>query len=343
MNKDTYLNQSFKKFFNFLLATLIFLLGAIVGYRIDRNYIKTHFGFKKIHFANNNFKLINPLLGFDISQTESRKYSRLDRKISDFINSQVSQKKAVSVSVYFRDLEKGGWFGVNENSEYEPASLIKTAIMVAYLKWAQSDPNILNKKILYKKLNTGGISADMYNKSQNLKEGNYYTIKTLLTGMIEDSDNIAKNVLIDNIDSIYLNKVFSDLGVKSPGEIGVSDYKISPKDYSLFFRILYNSTYLDSDFSELAMEMLSNTSFKDGLVAGVPNDVDVSHKFGETAVYAGNNALAYVELHDCGIVFYPKERPYFLCVMTKGYDFNNLSGVIKNISGFVFDYVKTNI
>lgn len=331
-----------QRYYYFWTVVLALLLGGVVGWQIDRNYIRTHFSFRKIHIANNNFKFINPVLGFDISQTELRKYSRLDSQISGFIKDQINQKKAASVSVYFRDLEKGGWFGVNEDDMYEPGSLIKVAIMAAYFKNAQSDPSTLNKKILYKDPNGSSKIPDTYNKSPKLREGNYYTAEALIEGMIIDSDNIAKDLLVENIDSVYLSKVFSDLGIRSPEEFGVGGYKISPKAYSLFFRILYNSTYLDTDFSELAIELLGNASFKDGLVAGVPSDVSVAHKFGESVAYDGNHMLVNVELHDCGVVFYPKEKPYFLCVMTKGYDFNDLSGVIKNISSFVFDYVKAN-
>lgn len=338
MNKSIHFHL-FKKI---AILASIFILGSIVGWQIDRNYGGSHFDFRKIHLANNNFKFINPLLGFDVSQNELKKYSSLDRSISDFINSQIDQKKASVVSLYFRDLEKGGWFGTNENDQYEPASLTKVAIMIAYLKKAQSNPQILKEHILYKNLNSSVKYSDTYNKSPGLKEGNYYAVEELINGMIINSDNIAKDVLISNIDSAYLVGVFSDLGLKSPADADVGGYKISPQAYSMFFRILYNSTYLDTDFSELAMQMLSKTSFKDGLVDGVPSGISVAHKFGETKIYDNTNSLVSVELHDCGIVFYPKEKPYFLCVMTKGANMDDLAGIIKNISARVFDYVKTN-
>jgi hypothetical protein len=40
-------------------------------------------------------------------------------------------------------------------------------------------------------------------------------------------------------------------------------------------------------------------------------------------------------MHDCGIVYYP-ERPYFLCVMTKGYEFKRLAAVIRVMSRAVY-------
>ena len=84
--------------------------------------------------------------------------------------------------------------------------------------------------------------------------------------------------------------------------------------------------------SEKALDILSKTTFNDGLVAGVDKGITVSHKFGE---YVGQQ----IELHDCGIIYYP-ENPYFLCIMTRGDNLDNLKDVIKNISGQIYDYYK---
>jgi len=44
-----------------------------------------------------------------------------------------------------------------------------------------------------------------------------------------------------------------------------------------------------------------------------------------------------VQLHDCGIVYYP-QRPYVICVMTKGRDLDVLKNVIKGISEIVYEH-----
>ena len=80
------------------------------------------------------------------------------------------------------------------------------------------------------------------------------------------------------------------------------------------------------------------TSFKDGLLAGVPRDVTVAHKFGSRRIGESEK----VQLHDCGIVYAP-ERPYILCVMTQGSDFTKLAGVIKSISANVYQSVATEL
>lgn len=55
-----------------------------------------------------------------------------------------------------------------------------------------------------------------------------------------------------------------------------------------------------------------------------------AQKFGERV-----NSLQEIELHDCGIIYYPK-NPYLLCVMTKGNNLDNLKSAIKNIYSIVY-------
>ena len=78
--------------------------------------------------------------------------------------------------------------------------------------------------------------------------------------------------------------------------------------------------------------MLASADFKRGLVAGVPEDIKVAHKFGERETSEGK------QLHDCGIVYYPN-RPYLLCVMTEGADLENLISVVGGVSRLVFDEI----
>ena len=113
---------------------------------------------------------------------------------------------------------------------------------------------------------------------------------------------------------------------------------MSVKTYAYFFRILYNATYLGHTYSEKALELLNNREFPDGIVAGVPENIPVAHKFGERTVESPEGIVTTEELHDCGIVYYPS-KPYILCVMTKGTDIASLKEIIKTISKTVSDEV----
>ena len=85
--------------------------------------------------------------------------------------------------------------------------------------------------------------------------------------------------------------------------------------------------------SNRALGILSESMFKDGIVAGVPKGTIVAHKFGEQK--NGN----VQQLHDCGIVYY-KPNPHLLCVMTQGDNIDELKPVIQDVSKKVYEEVK---
>jgi hypothetical protein len=73
------------------------------------------------------------------------------------------------------------------------------------------------------------------------------------------------------------------------------------------------------------------TEFDQGIVAGVPKGVTIAHKFGEREVVGEPEK----QLHDCGIVYYPK-HPYLICIMTRGSDFEKLAQGIRELSELVY-------
>ena len=116
--------------------------------------------------------------------------------------------------------------------------------------------------------------------------------------MIAFSDNEAKNMILENLDTETLDKIYSDLGIDIPGLRSPDDF-MTVKEYSSFFRILYNATYLNKKMSEKALEYLSHSNFSKGLLGKLPADVVVAHKFGERGLADSNTK----QLHDCGIIY----------------------------------------
>jgi beta-lactamase class A len=140
-----------------------------------------------------------------------------------------------------------------------------------------------------------------------------------------------------------LKEVFEDL--KAPLPISRTDIAseefLSPQEMAKFYLVLYNGSYLRKTDSEEALEILSKAKYKDGLVAGVPSDVVVSHKYGERKVTIANGDV-HNEFHDCGIIYYTK-NPYKLCVMTKGQnlEIEKASKIIAKLSRIVYENVAT--
>ena len=229
-------------------------------------------------------------------------------------------------------MDANNWIGINEAQQFDPASMMKAVTLIALLRASEVQPKILSVTISIPAsihIPATGIQ-DYYPPSNPVQSGNSYTIPELLQKLTQQSDNGADAVLINYLGNDGMATVYKDLSLPSPG----TSTGISPQTYSRLFRVLYNATYLNSPDSEEALQLLSQTNFTPGLVAGVPTGTIVSHKFGESM-----DAPNSPGLNDCGIIYYPG-HPYFLCVMTKGSDFNTLSGVIKNISNIAWQQIS---
>jgi len=304
---------------------------ASIESQVEASYMKI----RPLRETNSQYKYINPLLACIIPNSkEFFASSPLESKVNDLITQEEDGGKVKSVAMYYRDLTFGRWVGINEADKYDPASMLKVVIMIAFYKRAENDPKVLDQKILYTKKLADTIQDVQFQTPSVLKIGENYTVGKLIEAMIVESDNGAKNALLTNIDTKSLDETYSDLGISQNPDNVHENYTISSKTYSLFFRILYNATYLSREMSEKALELLSKAVYNDGIVSGVSKGISVSQKFGEH-VDAGSEGMTY-ELHDCGIVYKPN-KPYLLCVMTKGIELEVLTKTIRDISKLIYE------
>ena len=333
-------NQVFKsKFF----IIVIFFLGVIVGLFLHKiNILKEKdtvpLQIQRLYPAQRN--LVDPLLLVENPRDGDVKLEETKYAIEGYINQCKERGDVSSVSVYLRHLNYGTWVGINEDENYAAASLIKVPLMIAYLRLAEKNPSILKKEIKYDKEMDMQFQQNITPRDK-LQLGSVYTIDELLSHMIMSSDNTAKNLLLSNIDLKLVYNVYSDLKIPIP-DFTEPECEVSGKDYATFFRVLYSCTYLNEDLSAKAIGLLSKTEFKDGIVAGVPDNITVAHKFAERKYGGDDYSLKGSQFHDCGIVYYPKS-PYLICVMTRGRDFNILERIIKEISKIVYEHEEASL
>ena len=285
---------------------------------------------QKIHLSGSSYQYINPLLAVDIR--EGRHFFQnksLELKLQGFINAQKENHSITDTAVYFRDLETGTWTGINEGLNFSPGNLLKLPIMITYLKLAETDPSILGKSL---KFYGGGLSThNLFQPTDLLKVGSSYTVDELLRRMIVNSDDNAAALLFDNVDKASLNEVFSDLGVIYKEDAEKPDF-IGLKAYTIFFRVLYNATYLNRDFSEKALELLVDADNSIGVGAGLPKDIPVANRLGGRTFTVGSKQL--FEMHDCGVIYYPS-HPYLLCSAVQGDNLDNLKSFLKELGGII--------
>ncbi len=326
--------KAFPKSAALALVFLIFFSGYLAGnFQAASRLIKKNQESSQLR-QKGSYKLVNPLLECDFyNEGNFLRSKELEDKLKQVAEKMTDHYNVKHVSIYFRDLNNGPWLGYNEEEKFTPASLLKVPIMMAYFKQAESDPEVLKKELVYKISADDARNFSNIEPAEKLENGKKYSIEKAIETMIRYSDNNAANLLLREIDRSFLEKVYSDLMLPVPGKMGETENFMTVKEYSSFFRILYNASYLSREMSERALRLLTFSDYRKGLVAGVPKDVLVAHKFGERRIDEST------QLHDCGIV-YNEQKPYLLCVMTRGGNLGLLEKVISEISAKVWEEVK---
>ncbi|WP_309642079.1 serine hydrolase [Flavobacterium sp.] len=279
----------------------------------------------------NGYDFIKPILFVD-TQCESEKLSPVKQSVTTLINNYKNIGVINSASVYLKEYQANDWTGINMDEKFLPGSLMKVPELIAYLKMNELKPGTLDKVLLFDKTTFTDRHVNFGSKSIQL--GKKYTIRELLKYMITYSDNNATDLLNRNIDLNVFKKVFTDLGMDAP-DWSAKNYPITAKQFSVFMRTLYNGTYLNDENSEIATQLLSKCDFKEGLVAGLPTNTKVAHKFGE----AGTTQEQ--QLSESAII-YLDNNPYVITIMTRGKDYKQLPLVIKEISNVVYQFMQQN-
>lgn len=329
-------------------------VGSVLGWYADDVYRAGHppvISDTEVREDSPDYRFINPIIFADDNKMQYPEFGSLDESLDSYIVSAEEKVSIDSVSVYFRDLNSGHWTGINEDDAYDPAGMTEVITMMGYFKKAEENPGILLQQIYYEPGQISTLSAG------------FYSVNQLLENMIIYSDSVAEKALV-TANPQYISEVYQAFQL-----LQSSPDLISARQYSTLFRALYNGTYLSWALSERAMQLLSLTHWNDGLVAGLHEgiaddpDIDadvstiasssdagsttdpdatdstaVSHKFGEYTDRLSDGSIISRELHDCGVIYFPG-KPYLLCVMTKGSNFQAQAGVISTISRLTYNYM----
>jgi beta-lactamase class A len=283
---------------------------------------------------NKRFTFVSPLLtcGSVYEEISTKKLRTTRDSVLGLISDAKKNNRVNEGSVYFRALNDGGWFGIEESLEFTPGSLLKVPLALSILRAAEKDPKLTTERFTYR--GDAPQIPQLFPPAESAEKGVAYSLDELLKFSLRFSDNKATILLSTLVDRTTLLAAYSDLGIKTPS--AGDSYTMPVRTYASFFRILYNGTYLSHEASEYVLSLLAESDFNVGLRAGVPADVRVAHKFGEREREEGVPA----QLHDCGIVYAPS-GPYILCVMLRGNDIKKLPKVISEISKVVYEQTTT--
>ncbi len=292
--------------------------------------------------AGKSFVLTSPILDCEnVGELDSATLSHtaFEKKVEG-----IAEKYAIKdYSVYFRKLNEGQWIGINEKEFFAPASLMKTPLLIAFLKRVEKEPELLNTTVIAKKEFFDRALVQSVDVVPTLVEGQSYTLREIVEHTIQQSDNVATLILLEYVQKPDLDGLFEAIGVTQKEVNG--DVNIRVKDFGAFFRVLYNASYLNKEMSELALSILLKSNFNGGIVAGVPRTVPVAHKYGERTLEQEIQGVEFVQerqLHDCGIVYAPG-APYIVCIMTRGGDFVAQQNFIADTARYIYEQVRGSV
>ena len=242
------------------------------------------------------------------------------------------------VSIYFEYLPTGENISINKNEKIWPASLIKIPTAMAVMKKIQDKKWKITNELVILDQDKDSEYGTLYREPT----GTTLTIQKFLEETIINSDNTAHFVLLRNLEGGELEDVYVHLGMddiigalkKSPKKEAETDNRITAKRYSIFFRSLYNSTFLSQEYSQLFLSILEQPPHE-LLSTGIPDTIKFVHK---TRVSLDEAVRA-----DSGIVYVPG-RPYIVTVMMQQknkakLDEQVVDKLFEDISSEIYTYV----
>jgi beta-lactamase class A len=278
---------------------------------------------------DNSPSLTKPFLFADVS-CESDALQPLKQDLTAFIDAQKAAGKIARASVFYKELNSLHWTSAYGEELYYPGSMMKVPLMMTILKQAQRDKSLLERKLQFQAPTKFTVFVPVQNPMQ---VGEFYSVQELLERMILQSDNDATTLLF----TIYNKELYDDLFMKlSIPHQNAEDvyYRIAPSDMAKFFRVLYNASFLSSLYSEYSLDLLTKSSFKQGVLQGIPSGTKVAHKFGERFTTGD-----LVQLHETAIV-YRGSAAYVATIMTEGKKMEDLSAVLGALSKICFEQKK---
>lgn len=216
------------------------------------------------------------------------------------------------------DLKTSYAFGVYENEVFEAASLIKLPVMAMVYQQAEAGKLDLDKKYTLKLEDKKGGAGSLYGKPV----GYEITYRNLLKLMGQQSDNTAFNIYRTMLGDNAINVFARKLGMSSTK---IETNETTPHDIAIFFQELWMGNLVNKYNKEEMFANLTDTLYENWLVPGVPDNIQVAHKFGRE-VHVVN---------DAGVVF--TQKPYVVVLLSKGVVETQADEFLPKLSKIVYD------
>ncbi len=242
------------------------------------------------------------LLGRHLTFIPTLNFSKAEKaKDTEEIREELTKflkEKEGQFSIYYKDINSGEGFGIQENTVLTAASLNKLVI-VGYLYNLASKKEInLEDKIVIQEedIQDYGTGSLRYKKA-----GEPYTLKYLAQLAFKQSDNTAAHVLTIRLGEDNIQEYARQLGMSATNMV---ENETSARDVGRFLELLYSHKITSPALSQEMMDFMKDTEFEDRIPRLLSKDVTVYHKIGD----------AVTLVHD-GAIVDNSEDPFILVVM----------------------------
>jgi len=213
------------------------------------------------------------------------------------------------VAIEVQDVATGASTGINEFAEMPAASTIKIPVMVEVFRQLGLGRFDLNRVVHLEASDRDWGWGELC----DARPGKGYPVSTLLSLMIDDSDNTATNMLIRLVGRQHINATMARLGlthtrlsdfIRSNGPIRWA-LRSSPSDMTRLLAKMAKQQLLDPWSSRAMIAILERQHHNSLLPEPLPPSTPIAHKTGSL----------HDTLNDVGIVF-PGTDAYVIAVMT---------------------------
>lgn len=228
-------------------------------------------------------------------------------------------------SIFVYDIKNSASLGINETALHTGASVNKLPILAVLYYLAQKGTIDLDSIVTIQKddIQDYGTGTIRYQEP-----GIQYSIKTLATLMMKQSDNTAAYILANHtIGMSMLQTILNGWGLT---QIDMANNKISANDLFLLMKKMYEERVANHALTLDMFSAMKDTDFEDRIPAKLPAGTTVYHKIG-TGVGV---------VHDIGIVVSPTTTYFVAFLFSNVKNEQETTARIADLSKTIYDFLK---
>ncbi|RJQ27848.1 MAG: serine hydrolase [Peptococcaceae bacterium] len=267
-------------------------------------------------------------IGSSLPEPANSPYADINTSLPDYeplkkqLESYLATRKA-TYGIYFKDLNTGATWGINDLTPIPAASTIKVPYVLYLNEQVAAGRLKMEQRIAYDS-NTDYAGGSGYLK-ETAADGDRFTLRVLSNLAITLSDNVAYKMIKRVTGEENVLAYMKAMGGTTIGGNGQDN--TTARDMAAYMEGVINFSRRNPALGNRLIDDLANPIWHYGLPGKLPDNVKVAHKEGDLPGVS----------NDVGIVF--ASRPYIISILSMNQD-NIEQGFldISEISGMIYEY-----